>query len=193
MKLLIIGQILAAAIAVLIVFLGEWFQRRRDRDTQAAARKLDREHLANALHSELATLWARYNKTIGAQLMKARDWTEFGKVKFESDYFVVFDGNTSKLGLFEPEDIQTVLFAYIVGKGQVDNLINWGDQLDLLVDLGKTSLLPGVDQTIHNARANTEAALNDFLARMQETHRELEEQFTKAKTALQKYFPAPTS
>lgn len=189
MDQLIIGQVLAGAVAVVLIFLGEWLQQTRDRKSKERSRKDKRENLASAIHAELTMVWDRYKSTTSKSIKKATTWEDVGVVDIRSNYFSVFEGNASDLGLLGIEDSRSILRAYVLAKAQFDTLHIWTDDIRELEDLQTTALMPDVNPNIKKKIARVEFRLITYLATIKKSNNKLEKHFKVAIKSLEKYLP----
>ncbi|HEV2283774.1 MAG TPA: hypothetical protein VGX75_15425 [bacterium] len=83
-----------------------------------------RKRFAAALLAELEVLRQRYRELIAAQLekWKENERLELGEPIQVRNFFVVFDGNTDKLGLFESQDAEAVIRAYLIAQAHAESL-----------------------------------------------------------------------
>ena len=161
------------------IFIGEWLQRRRDRSQEQRRLEASRSHLAAALHAELIGLHDRYMMVIGKELEGAKSWNEFlVEWPVDSNYFVVFDGNTERLGLLGSSDAQSVISAYISAKGHLDAMKAWGRFCTKLGDAGTST----------EVRNNLILQLTLYFPKIKQSHSELLKSFESVLARLRAYF-----
>jgi hypothetical protein len=104
-----ISALFGALGGVATALIGSWIQYRRERTS-----------IAWSIVGELDGLRLRYLNTIGEKL----DFSlGFAEPRF--NYFAIFDGNASKIGLLDKEDALEVARVYVLAKGHFENLINY--------------------------------------------------------------------
>ncbi len=103
----------------------------------------ERLNLAKALETELSVLWERYMEIKGNEIERSNDTSPVLTGIFETsqNYFVVFDNNANKLGLFEQEIIEKVIKAYINGKALIDRLIEDGKIITRYKEASKAGMI----------------------------------------------------
>lgn len=112
---------LATLTGIVIGFLLNWARDVRSEHGRTAAL---RKRFAAALLAEIAILRDRYGEMIVSRLGKWREneRLELGEPIQVGNFFMVFDGNTDKLGLFESPDAKAVIRAYLIAKVHAESL-----------------------------------------------------------------------
>jgi hypothetical protein len=95
--------------------------------TGIRARAHEKKVFAVSLAAELEGLFNRYRGTVGDVLSEAKQASDYhrGLKSPEFDFFIVFDSNTSKIGLLESQDAQDIVTIYVLLKSQFEDLITW--------------------------------------------------------------------
>lgn len=184
---LLIGQLLATMVAVALMYLGEHFQTRREHKSAQDREKQEQRLIANALHAELTTFWDTYSKTGGKRLMEARTYNDVGIMEITANYFAVFDGNTSKIGLLKNEHASLVIAAYLTAKSFFDSLRNMNPLLEELLDLHKASMQESVDPRILVKLESGKRQVEIYLKVLQDDYPLVENRQKEAAKALNEY------
>jgi hypothetical protein len=133
------SEVQAALVSVIVTFLlievvGGWLRARAERKS-----------LAGALHSEMTVLWDRYEEVMGQYLRALKPGEPFRLIPDKwienQNFFAVFDGNTGRLGLFNPHESQQIVRAYTLGKAHVETVNMAGRYAQYLIAMGATSQL----------------------------------------------------
>ncbi len=124
----VLGVTIGGLVTLAAVYAGYWLEKGRVERKEIAQRISDRAHLAGALLAELRSLRERYMEVAGAQIERAQTYRDFaGYTSPGFNYFSVFDGNTSRLGMLEIGDAELVVNTYVRAKGHLDGLRMWGE------------------------------------------------------------------
>ncbi len=100
-------------VGFLLGFVRDWWEGRKQR-----------RRLAVALSAEVRALLERYEQVFGAYIRELEEGKPLERLTgaFRQEFFVVFDRNTDKLGLFGSEDLKRIVRAYVVAKGHLETL-----------------------------------------------------------------------
>lgn len=177
---------LATLTGIIIGFVLNWVRDVRSEHGRTAAL---RRRFAAALRAELAVLEYRYRHMIVARLEQWREneRLEIGEPIQVANFFAVFDGNTDKLGLFESQDAEVVVRAYLIAKAHAESLnvirISLRNLLGQLMTFEATGNREAV-KSVDNALIR---ATNEAVSRLRKESAALLEAYGKAGAALRKY------
>ncbi len=128
--------------ALLTLYVHETLQKKQ--------RQIDAARLAGALRAELSSLKQRYMESAGIALEEAQEWSHFLVTwPIASDYFTVFTQNAGRLGLLEPQDAEAVVRTYVMAKGHVDAMRQWGRHCEEFDQMG-TKFMLELDPKLRN-------------------------------------------
>lgn len=131
-----------ALAALLTLYVHETMQKKQ--------RQIDAARLAGALRAELSSLEQRYKESVGIALEEAQEWSHFLVTwPIASDYFTVFTQNAGRLGLLEPQDAEAVVRTYVMAKGHIDGMRQWGRYCEEFDQIVTKSILE-LDPTVRN-------------------------------------------
>jgi len=170
---------LATLTGIIVGFVLNWVRdARAERGRIAALRK----RFAAALLAEIGVLSHRYREMVVTHLDKWREneRLELGEPIQVGNFFVVFDGNTDKLGLFESQDAEAVIRAYLIAKAHAESLnvirITFRNLLGQLTAFEATSVDSPLIRTT-----------NEAVPRLRKESAALLEAYDAASAALRKY------
>ena len=123
----VLSSVLAAAIALIIVFKSARLAEENARRAEERQRVRDTDVLAASLFAEVWSLMHRYQTTVGRLIDEAKKAEElrFGFTAPRFNYFIVFETNASKIGLLDSEEAADGVKFYVLAKGHFEDLITW--------------------------------------------------------------------
>ena len=94
------ASIIGGMIGGSIPLFGVWLAHRVSERSRRRRKKEEIQNLLSSLHTELKSLWERYNVTVGPELDKLSDPTRalYARVPISHDLITVYNANASKLG-----------------------------------------------------------------------------------------------
>ncbi len=141
----IIGGILGVVGALLAVLVAYWINANV---VEFRQRYEERQRLAIALLAELEAnrerYWRTFGKYIQEDLKPGQRLDRFGARVTNQNFTVVYDNNADKLGLFDPEDTATIVHAMTVGKGHVESIGQFYEEVSQIVTQMHESMRAGL-------------------------------------------------
>jgi len=116
-----LGGLIAGGFSLFAIKLNHSY----DLDLQREQEEKEVINLLKALHTELTTLWSRYQRRIGKKLDELKSGELFDMpVSMTQDYFTVYNANASLVGKIEDNNLRELIVKHnIEAKSLIDNFL----------------------------------------------------------------------
>ena len=119
-------SVLTSVLAATLTNIGMYI---RETYNASKAKKSEQRKLANALHAEVKTLFMLYEKNSLKPELPLQG-SDIAIVRLSCNYLSIFENNTDKIGIFNPEDIACIIELYIGLKGLIDTILVLAERWD---------------------------------------------------------------
>lgn len=99
----------------------------------------EKANLAKLLLADIETLWNRYYQVLGKSIEEHADSLNplFLIFYANQNYFIVFDANAAKIGMFEGEVAAKIVKLYTLAKALIDGINEYEKMCDNYIELQK--------------------------------------------------------
>lgn len=152
----IVGGLVAGAFVLLAIVVKHHVSKRHQRKS-----------LALSLKSEIEAIRTRFEKVIGGPLQAVPEGDYLKQsIAIQENYFVVFDGSASMLGLLDTEEASSVISFYVDAKGLVDSLRCYDSMLHPQAGSPSPLSLTTYTSGLQKLHRNLSQEVNDVLRRL---------------------------
>ena len=185
-------QIISAAIGGLIAggfsLIAIKLNHSHDVELKRNQEEKDVINLLKALHTELTTVWSRYQKRIGKAMDELKPGELFNThVSMTQDYFTVYNANASLVGKIEDNNLRELIVeGNIEAKGLIDNFLIHNNTLQ---ELRNWTIICKDNPTEDNIRIRDgyRYRLIDIAAALKKEHTNIKKHTVKLDKALTEY------
>lgn len=117
--------LVGALVGGLCAIYGAYVTHRNNLKEYSLKEKGEIDNFLRAIHTEIATVWERYEKTYKPHVDSLKDGEYLNEeYPITQDYFTVYNNNTNLLGKLEDSDLRrSVVVVYTQAKALIDSLL----------------------------------------------------------------------